>query len=177
MSDAFDALLSRPIDRDFTPDEAARALAELERATRTDPTRTELDTALDRTAHPRFLEALDASQRAQWSQWALTTIRGRNHRLDDLLRWRAVERPDHPLFADRGDLDTTGWSYAAVRRRVRSLAAALWGVDTPAGRAPRIVLWTANGIEGACADLACLTGDLFAIPLGVHLSNEELGWI
>ncbi len=177
MNDAFEAIHEIPAGRECTRDEAEGVLDRLEHAAGIDPSRPELDTALDRTAHPRFLEVLGEADRYRWSRWALTAIRGRDHRLDDLLRWRAEEQPEHPLFLERHDLDTGGWSYAAVRRHVRALAAALWRVETPARRPPRVVLWTANGIEGACADLACLTGDLFSIPLGVHLANEELGWI
>jgi len=167
-----------PIGQELRHTEARDALASYASLVERNASDPILNAWLDDTAHPRFLGALDESQRMQWVDCTLRAVRGRDHRIEDLLRWRAERHGDHTWFAERGTgAPSSGWTYAAVRRHVRSVAAALWQVDARGKTTPRIILWTANSVEGACADLACLAHDLFVIPLSVHLDDEELQWI
>ena len=170
-------MLDLPRDREVSGSEARSALEAFEEAVRQDPTAPALDAFLDASTRPDFLGALDEPARSRWVDAVLAAVRGRDHRLEDLLRWRAEEQPAHTLFTHRDTEPGSGWTYAAVRRRVRSFAATLWQVDARGKERPRVVLWTANGVEGACADIACLAHDLFAIPLSVHLTDEEVAWI
>lgn len=167
-----------PLGQELRFEEARQALASFTTLVDRNAGDPILNAWLDDTAHPRFLGALDENERMQWVDAALRAIRGRDHRIEDLLRWRAERHADHTWFTERGSgAPASGWTYAAVRRHVRSVAAALWQVDTRGKRAPRVVLWTANCVEGACADLACLAHDVFVVPLSVHLDDEELQWI
>ena len=174
---ALELLRDIPIDRDCTAVEARAALAAFAHALEGDADPSVLDTALEHTARPQFLSVLESADRLRWTSLVLHAIRTREHTLEDLVRWRADEHPERSLFVERRAEEEAHWSYTAIRRRARAFAATLWELPTPPGRPPRVILWCANGVDGACADLACLMHDVFVVPLSVHLPNDEFAWI
>ena len=173
--------LSRLLDRieglDPIPASDARDLLAAWNAALEHPeaARAELERALTRTAHPAFLESLDVAGRERWVDLVLGTIRALGHDLHALLASRAQEQPDHPLFEELDAVGGQVWTYRAVWRRVRQIAAVLW--ECAGGARPRVALWTQNCVEGACADLACLTHDALVTPLSVHLAPDEVEWV
>ena len=93
--------------------------------------RAQLESFLRETPRPAVLGPLDEKQRLAWSDLCVEAIYALDHRLEDLMRWRAEELGQHPLFetlvqygSGRG-----AWTYSAVLERTRWLAAAIWSVD------------------------------------------------
>lgn len=126
-----------------------------------------------RTGTPDFLERLDAPARHRWADAAIAAIRRADYTLETMLAQRVAAHPDRVLFSDRREGATPDWSYAQVAWYARSIA----GVFLEAGPAPRVALFADNGIDVACADLACLLHGILVAPLNVHLEADTLAWI
>ena len=136
---------------------------------------------LETTRHPDFLTALpDETARLAWSALCFEVIERTDFDLGDLFRQRAAAIPDHVLFRELSEGGGEAWSYARIARRLRETAAVLLResehhAGPPAG--PRVALLCANGLGGACADLACLTHGIFDCPLDIHAGVDNLVWI
>ena len=130
---------------------------------------------LNETRRPVFLQALpDAEARNRWAETTYPVIRHENFGFEDLLEQRAREHPDRTLFQEMEGQEAVKWSYEAILRRVRTIAAVFWSV---AEEAPRVALITENTLDGACTDLACLAYDAFITPLNPHFNVDVLAWI
>jgi long-chain acyl-CoA synthetase len=130
---------------------------------------------LEATGRSPFLRALEtAESRSRWAEVAFQAIRRSGTTLETLLEDRARVAGDRTLFEEYGRASAARWSYARVRTRVRTLAAAFLA---EAGPEPRVALYLDNGVDGACCDLACLLHDLFVTPLSTHFNADELAWI
>ena len=44
-------------------------------------------------------------------------------------------------------------------------------------RCPRVAIFSENGIDGACTDIACLLHGMLVTPLNVHFDAETVAWI
>ena len=94
--------------------------------------RHELEEFLRESPRPPVLLAMSASTRMEWAELCVQVIRALDHRLEDLLRWRAEELGDHPLFETLAQYGSGrgAWTYRAVVERTRWLAAAIWSATS-----------------------------------------------
>ena len=79
-----------------------------------------------------------------------------------MLAQRVAEHPGRTLFVESPEAGAPRWSYEAVARRLERTAAAL--LRASRGR-PRVAILSANSIDAACADLACLVHGIPVSPL------------
>jgi long-chain acyl-CoA synthetase len=129
---------------------------------------------LDTTGSPDFLLALpDRPTRERWAQTAFDAIRASGYSLLTMLEQRVRSHGDRILFEDPREPDTPRWSYGEVAR----YACAIAGVFLDAHPEPRVVLFCENNVDGAVADLACLTRGILVSPLNVHTDQDTLAWI
>jgi len=136
---------------------------------------------LEITRHPDFLTALpDDQARLNWAETTFTIVEEVSFNLGDLLAQRVAALGDRTLFQELGEPGSGSWSYSHIMRQVRSMAAVFLSAELPAGTdhgETRLALLCENCIDTACADLACLTHDIFVTPLNVHFSVDNLVWI
>ncbi|HQM09305.1 MAG TPA: GNAT family N-acetyltransferase, partial [Polyangiaceae bacterium] len=126
---------------------------------------------LDITRLSAFLSALpDREHRNRWAEICLQALDSTHFTLETLLDQRTRRHPDRILFQERDASQSSGWSYAQVRRRARRIAAGLLALtDTP-----RVAIFADNGVDSACTDLACLAYDILDTPLNVHFDTATL---
>ncbi|MCX6561053.1 MAG: AMP-binding protein [Candidatus Aminicenantes bacterium] len=133
--------------------------------------------ALFETGRRPFLRALgDDAARARWAESALRLIRGVDYSLLEMFQARVEAHPEKALFRDASGPAPAEWSYRQVERKTREIAAAFFhlaAADEPAGP-PRVALFADNGVENACADLACLFYDILDTPINTHFSQDNL---
>jgi long-subunit acyl-CoA synthetase (AMP-forming) len=130
---------------------------------------------LDTTRRPRFLQALPArADRHRWAEAAFAAVRASRYTLAAMLGQRAREHPGRTLFLESASPGAPAWSYEAVARRLERTAALL--LRAQKGK-PRVAILSANGVDGACADLACLVHGIPVTPLNPETDPEALGWI
>ena len=60
--------------------------------------RGELEAFLNESPRPAILRAMSDVERREWADLCVEAIYALDHRLEDLLRWRADELDQHPLF-------------------------------------------------------------------------------
>ncbi len=133
---------------------------------------------LETTGEQPFLAALpDRDARNVWADLAFAAIGAADFRLSDMLDWRVRTRPDTVFLRDLGQPGEPSMTYDKVRRRVRRIAACLLGPDPARSRRPMVAMLTANCLEGALCDLACLTGDIPVAPLNIQEDTATLTWI
>lgn len=114
----------------------------------------------------------------EWVQLCIDTIRALDHRLEDLVRWRAAELGEKPLLESLASWGTGrgAWTYRAVEQRTRWFAAELWSIPRR-GERPVVLLWGDNIAEVALADLACLQFDILVAPVNTHIEQADLEWM
>lgn len=130
---------------------------------------------LNETRRTVFLRALpDAPARERWAETTFPVIRATDFGLEALLRQRVAEHPHRTLFEEMEAGDLRSWSYEAIYRRIRTIAAVFWSaVEEP----PRVAIVSENQLDMACCDLACLAHDILVTPLNPHFSPDVLAWI
>ena len=101
-------------------------------------------------------------------------MRASRYTLAAMLGQRVSEHPGRALFVESPSPGAPAWSYEAVSRRLERTAAAL--LRARRGR-PRVAILSANGLDGACVDLACLVHGIPVAPLNPDTDREALGWI
>jgi len=118
---------------------------------------------LDTTRRPAFLQALGSAEaRHRWAEAAFAAIRRSRYSLGTLLAQRVREHPARTLFQESPDPAAARWSYQAIERRLAATAAAL--LRARRGRS-RVLILSANSLDGAVADLACLVHGIPVTPL------------
>jgi long-subunit acyl-CoA synthetase (AMP-forming)/GNAT superfamily N-acetyltransferase len=129
---------------------------------------------LDATRRPRFLRALGPREaRERWAETAFDAIRASSYTLGTMLAQRVSEHPARPIFVDSPEPGAVPWSYAATGRRLGRTAA----VFLRAHRKPHVLVFTANSVDGACADLACLVHGIPVTPLNPDTDRDGLGHV
>ncbi len=130
---------------------------------------------LNETRRSPFLLTLpDPDTRNRWAETTFPIIRHLGYGFEELLRHRVEEHPDRTFFQEMEGGEPREWSYEAIHRRVRTIAAVLWSHQTPP---PRVAILSENTLDGACCDLACLSYDILVTPLNPHFNSENLAWI
>ncbi len=174
MRDA-DALRAALSADHWTADTAMSVLAAAEALFAACPRDTELwRRYLEASGRSAFLSALpDRESRHRWAESAFRAIDATRYSLADLLSARVATHPHRALFVEGPEEGAPALSYAAAARRLRGLAA-LFLAGSPA---PRVAICAENGLDAACADLACLVHGLFVTPLNVQQDAPTLAWI
>jgi long-subunit acyl-CoA synthetase (AMP-forming) len=130
---------------------------------------------LDTTRRPRFLLSLPSREaRHRWAEAAFAAVRASRYTLATMLGQRVREHPGRALFHEPASPGAAAWSYESVAGRLERTAAAL--LRSQRGR-PRVAILSANGLDGASADLACLVHGIPVAPLNPETEPEALGWI
>ena len=127
------------------------------------------------TGQQPFLVCLEAEGGLdRWAEAAFGLIRASGFSLLDLFRARAAAHPGKVLFQDMSAPLPPQWSYDQIGRMTRVMAGALYAQAAEIGAPPRVAIFSDNGIEGACADLACLFYDILDAPLNTQFGRESL---
>ena len=84
------------------------------------------------------------------------------------------EHPGRALFRESPAPGAPLWSYEATARRLERTAAVF--LRAQRGRA-RVAILSSNGLDAACADLACLVHGIPVTPLNPETDPEALGFI
>jgi long-chain acyl-CoA synthetase len=130
---------------------------------------------LDVTRRPPYLQALGTSDtRRRWAEAAFAAIRASRYSLRVMLAQRVAEHPERPLFVESPEDGAPRWSYEAVARRLARTAAAL--LRASRGR-PRVAILSANSVDAACTDLACLVYGIPVSPINPDTEPDGLGFI
>jgi len=126
---------------------------------------------IEATRQPAYLRALGSPEkRRQWAEIMFRVIRHTNYSLNDMIRQRVALHPDRVLFCDLSHSVKEEWTYSQIFMHLREIAALFLKLkDTP-----RVALFTENCLEGASADLASLSHDIFITPLSPHFREEVL---
>ena len=84
------------------------------------------------------------------------------------------EHPGRTLFQESPLPGAPLWSYEAIARRLERTAAVF--LRAQRGR-PRVAILSSNGLDAACADLACLVHGIPVTPLNPETDPETLGFV
>lgn len=126
---------------------------------------------IDTTRQPSYLQALGSTEmRFRWTEMIFRIIQQTNYSLNDMLRQRVAKHPDRVLFCDLSRSGKVEWTYSQIFMHLREIAALFRKLS----EAPRVALYTENCLDGATADLACLSNDIFVTPLSPHFREEIL---
>jgi len=130
---------------------------------------------LNETRRRAFLLALpDPDTRNRWAETTFPVIRHLGYGFEELMEDRVAEHPDRTLFQENSGGEARQWSYQAIQRRIRTMAAVFWSrLSDP----PRVAILSENTLDGACCDLACLSFDILVTPLNPHFNADNLAWI
>ena len=91
-----------------------------------------------------------------------------------MLAQRVREHPGRTLFQESPLPGAPLWSYEAIARRLERTAAVF--LRAQRGQ-PRVAILSSNGLDAACADLACLVHGIPVTPLNPETDPETLGFI
>jgi len=126
---------------------------------------------LNETSRPVFLRCLDPEQRNRWAETVFMILQKTQYSLDDLMKQRVDEHPQHVLFKDMSASPTVDWTYDQIYRHLREISAV---VCLSAAEEPRVALYSENCVESACVDLSCLCSGIFISPFSTHFGAEIL---
>ncbi len=130
---------------------------------------------LDETRRCSYLQALpDDEIRSRWADTTFPIIRSTGYSFEALIEQRVREHPERTLFQETTGGESRLWSYEAIARRLRSIAAVFWSTQS---EPPRVAVVSENSLDSACCDLACLAYDILVTPLNPHFNAETLAWI
>ena len=129
---------------------------------------------LNVTGRTWFLTSLGTRElRYKWADLMFRIVDASDYSLLTMFKQRIAEHPDKTLLQDTGHDALSLWSYSRVLKHMKEIAASFYS----AAENPRVLLYLENSAEGACADLACLTFDIFDTPVNVHFDHDTVGWI
>ncbi len=131
-------------------------------------------TFLDKTRKQPFLAALsDESYRNRWAELIFKILQHTNYTIADMFEQRTTEHPERILFQDMSVARPVKWTYAQVNTYTKQIATFLYSVENQ----PRVAIFLDNSIDGATADIACLSYGIFDTPLNIHFNTETLVYI
>ncbi len=127
---------------------------------------------LDKTSRVEFLTQIKSNKyRTRWAEIVFKIIQHSEFSLNKMFSQRVDELPGKILFQDWSDSSPLDWTYERINIKIREFAAVFYSVvdDTP-----RVALYNANSVDGACCDLACLFYNIFDTPLNIHFNAKIL---
>ncbi len=129
---------------------------------------------LNRTRKQDFIDALESYElRIWWADVVFKVIQHTNFNLADMFVQRTVEHPDKILFQDMSLARPAKWTYSQISIYTQQIATFLYSIE----KQPRVALFLENSVDGASADIACLSFGIFVTPLNVHFNAETLAYI
>ena len=129
---------------------------------------------LDLTARKEFLKKLSSDEkRNAWAEKVFTLLQKTNYGLKEMFEQRVTEHPDKTLFINLTEGKKERFSYQQIFNYSRELAATFYNLE----KEPRVAVFSANSVDGAATDLACLMYGIYDTPLNIHFSEEIVGKI
>ena len=133
---------------------------------------------LPRHDPPAALPAGAARPRAtrhRWAEAAFAAIRASRYTLATMLAQRVREHPGRTLFQES---PLPGAPLLELRGRSRGGSSGRPPPSSAPQRGqPRVAILSSNGLDAACADLACLVHGIPVTPLNPETDPETLGFI
>ena len=176
MSDSLD--LARSLDSWDQNHSAESAVSVLTAATDCESSEAALwQRFLETTGEHPYLSLLPGrEQREAWSAIMFKALRWADYGLESLLDWRVRTRPDTIYLQDLGRTGEPALTYAQTQRQARLIAAHLLGPNADQPRSCVGIL-SANSLDSALCDLACLIHDIPVAPMNIHEDVATLAWI
>lgn len=126
---------------------------------------------LDLTSHKEFLTKLSTpAKRTEWAEHVFTILQKTDYGLKDMFEQRVYAHPEKTLFVSLEEGRKEHFSYLQIFNYAREVAATFYSME----KEPRVAIFSANSVDSATADLACLMYGIFDTPLNIHFSEEIL---
>lgn len=134
-------------------------------------TRAEYARFLDLTSRKAFLSKLSSEEkRNQWAEKVFLILQKTNYGWVDLFEQRVDEHPEKTLFINLREGRKEHYSYLQIFNYAREIAATFYAME----KQPRVAIFSANSVDSATTDLACLMYGIYDTPLNIHFSEEIL---
>ncbi len=126
---------------------------------------------LDLTAHKTFLSKLSSDEkRTCWAETVFGILQKTGYGLKEMMGQRVDEHPDKTLFVNLTEGRKERFSYLQIFHYAREVAATFYAME----KVPRVAVFSANSVDSATVDLACLMYGIFDTPLNIHFSEKIL---
>ncbi len=126
---------------------------------------------LDLTARKDFLTKLSTSEkRTIWAEKVFAILRETDYGLKEMFEQRVNEHPEKTLFINLTEGRKEHFSYLQIFNYAREIAAVFYAMEDE----PRVAVFSANSVDSASVDLACLMYGIYDTPLNIHFSEEIL---
>ncbi len=133
---------------------------------------------LNQTGQSVFLKALpDADERLRWADTVNAAVEIADYQLIDMLEERSNRIPNQPYFQTFEGDTPVHWTYATIHQRVQDIAGILFSLADEKDTQPRVAVFSANSLNSACADLACLCHGIFTTPLSTNMEKEVISYV
>ncbi len=127
---------------------------------------------LDLTSRHAFLSKLSTEEkRTAWAEKVFVILQKTGYGLREMFEQRVTEHPEKTLFTNLMEGRKEHFSYQQIFNYARELAATFYAME----KVPRVAIFSANSVDGATTDLACLMFGIYDTPLNIHFSEEIIG--
>ncbi len=129
---------------------------------------------LDLTSRRTFLSKLSSEEkRTAWAEKVFVILQKTDYGLKEMFEQRVTEHPDRTLFINMTEGRKEHFTYQQIFNYARELAATFYSMQ----KNPRVAVFSANSVDSATTDLACLMYGIYDTPLNIHFSEEILASI
>ncbi|VAW28497.1 Long-chain-fatty-acid--CoA ligase / Domain of unknown function / N-acetyltransferase domain, partial [hydrothermal vent metagenome] len=126
---------------------------------------------LDLTARKEFLTKLSTTdKRTEWAEKVFSILQQTDYGLKEMFEQRVTEHPDRTLFINLMEGRKEHFSYLQIYNYAQEIAATFYTMK----KEPRVAVFSANSVDSATVDLACLMYGIYDTPLNIHFSEEIL---
>jgi long-chain acyl-CoA synthetase len=126
---------------------------------------------LDLTSRKAFLSKLSSdAKRNEWAEKVFVILQKTNYGLKEMFEQRVNEHPEKTLFINLTEGRKEHFSYLQIFNYAREIAATFYAMEEK----PRVAIFSANSVDSASTDLACLMYGIYDTPLNIHFSEEIL---
>jgi long-chain acyl-CoA synthetase len=127
---------------------------------------------LNLTSRREFLSKLSSEEkRTAWAEKVFLILQKTNYGLREMFEQRVTEHPEKTLFINLTEGRKEHFSYQQIFNYTRELAATFYNLE----KEPRVAIFSANSVDSASTDLACLMYGIYNTPLNIHFSEEIIG--
>jgi long-subunit acyl-CoA synthetase (AMP-forming)/predicted GNAT family acetyltransferase len=126
---------------------------------------------LDLTARKEFLTKFTTTEkRTEWAEKIFSILQQTDYGLNEMFEQRVTEHPDKTLFINLTEGRKEHFSYLQIFNYTQEIAATFYAIK----KEPRVAVFSANSVDSATVDLACLMYGIYDTPLNIHFSEEIL---
>ena len=126
---------------------------------------------LDLTARKEFLTKLSTTEkRTEWAEKVFSILQQTDYGLKEMFEQRVTEHPDKTLFINLMEGRKELFSYLQIYNYAQEIAATFYALE----KEPRVAVFSANSVDSATVDMACLMYGIYDTPLNIHFSEEIL---